>query len=810
MREKLFLLFCLMLPLMTMMAHDEDKYFADFYVSPVGNDSWSGKLAQPNAAKTDGPFATVHRAKDAVRLIKNGLYRDIFVMIRGGEYNLKTTETFTAEDGHYDAYKVRYMAYPGEHPVFNSDIEIMGWKLAENVAGLPDNAKGKVYVADMPKLPSGKDRFYTLYENGRMMTRAHSAGLEPTKSVRNGGDGGGVDWKNMLAADRTLLYFKQGDVKNWPHLDDIELFVQPSVGYVTNYLTLASVDEDKCEAHTTMPATYPMGKVDRHLFAMGSGSYRVENVIDFLDKPGAWVLDTHERKVYFWPSEGKPGKVTVPGLVQYFLVDGHERGEIARNIAFVGLTFTRADRDLVTMHDTGLQHEWDMWDKCNAMLRFRDVEYCEVDGCRFTNSGSAAVRFDLHAQSNVVKNNLIDYVGGTGILLCGYGPGKLNENKCNRILNNQIHHCGMLYYQSNGIMVWQSGENIIRNNKIHNLPYDAIVLSGSRPMYFNMKGTNREMEGSLRRNEIAPEAQYQETNTTQQVIDHYYKVAPYSMTRNNLVEDNDIFCTMETMFDGNAIYLSDVGFGNVVHRNYIHHLHGKGMQQGIRTDAFIKQTTISQNIIYNCNGGGINVKLFENNVYNNIVADIRDIVYEKSDGKTVNMFIGYMSLLDVYDRKVMPVHTHLQVMHNIFYKTNPDDPFYRESIVNGKKMQVKLEQTDIDDNLYYDVRAKDKGKSELEYYRSRGVDSASVAADPLFVDIHHGDFRLKKNSPAYKIGFKDIDTGQIGQTNEFPAEYARIVKQQLGTGYDHFDCLEKLCRPTKKATSNEFKATIGI
>jgi hypothetical protein len=158
----------------------------------------------------------------------------------------------------------------------------------------------------------------------------------------------------------------------------------------------------------------------------------------------------------------------------------------------------------------------------------------------------------------------------------------------------------------------------------------------------------------------------------------------------------------------------------------------------------------------------------------------------------------------------MPVHTHLQVMHNIFYKTNPDDPFYRESIVNGKKMQVKLEQTDIDDNLYYDVRAKDKGKSELEYYRSRGVDSASVAADPLFVDIHHGDFRLKKNSPAYKMGFKDIDTGQIGQTNEFPAEYARIVKQQLGTGYDHFDCLEKLCRPTKKATSNEFKATIGI
>lgn len=166
------------------------------------------------------------------------------------------------------------------------------------------------------------------------------------------------------------------------------------------------------------------------------------------------------------------------------------------------------------------------WNKGKALLRFRDVEYCEVEGCRFTNSGSAGIRFDLHAQSNVIKNNLIDYIGGTGILICGYGPGELNVNKSNRILNTKL---------------------------------------------------------SFKKQVPA-------------MIDHYFKVAPYSLTRNSLVEDNDIFCTMQTMFDGNAIYLSDVGFGNKVHRNYIHHLYGKGMQLGIRTDAFIKQTTISHGI----------------------------------------------------------------------------------------------------------------------------------------------------------------------------------------------------------------------
>ena len=33
-----------------------------FYVAPNGNDAWSGRLAAPNADKTDGPFATLERA----------------------------------------------------------------------------------------------------------------------------------------------------------------------------------------------------------------------------------------------------------------------------------------------------------------------------------------------------------------------------------------------------------------------------------------------------------------------------------------------------------------------------------------------------------------------------------------------------------------------------------------------------------------------------------------------------------------------------------------------------------------------------
>ena len=47
-----------------------DPIQATFLVATDGNDEWSGKLPEPNAGRTDGPFATLRRARDAVRELK--------------------------------------------------------------------------------------------------------------------------------------------------------------------------------------------------------------------------------------------------------------------------------------------------------------------------------------------------------------------------------------------------------------------------------------------------------------------------------------------------------------------------------------------------------------------------------------------------------------------------------------------------------------------------------------------------------------------------------------------------------------------
>lgn len=62
-----------------------------------------------------------------------------------------------------------------------------------------------------------------------------------------------------------------------------------------------------------------------------------------------------------------------------------------------------------------------------------------------------------------------------------------------------------------------------------------------------------------------------------------------------------------------------------------------------------------------------------------------------------------------------------------------------------------------------DLRLEEaEAASEWEAWQMAGADTHSVVADPLFVDPEHGDFTLKPDSPALKLGFEPIPLGEIG------------------------------------------------
>lgn len=657
-------------------------------------------------------------ARDVVRTSGKSRSGNVVVLVRGGTYRLTKTIVFGLRDSGQNESTITYAAYPGETPVFSSGREISEWKqVTTALPGLPKEAIGKVRVADV----SG--RFRTLYDADGLLPRARSEGFIP----REGGT-------------RTELHFPAGRLKNWENITDVEVIVRPHHAWIVNILPLESVDEQKQIARTSVAATYAMNRLH---FLKDTDSCWVENTLEELDEPGEWVLNTKEGKLYLWPRSDTP--VLAPRLTELIRVEGEidkdgPTDTPVRNLCFRGLTFMHGERYQMAVDDAGLQHDWDMHDKANALVRLRGAETCTIERCRFAHSGSGAIRVDLHGRHNIVTGNMIENMGGAGILLCGYGPGTKDVNTHNIILNNHIHHVGRIYSHSPGIMVWQSGENRVANNLVHHTPYTGIIISGCMTDFFTRQG--RELGRTIRRPEIG------QLPKRPQLDD----VRPYLHTHDNAVEYNEIHHVMESLGDGNAIYIRGAGAGNVIRRNYIHHLVAPMlMQAAIRTDGGQRDTTIAENLIYKCTSQGIILKL-NNRCENNIVSDI------------ISPPRGYY--LAVREGPM----TGATIKRNIFYAPAGGCTFIDE-LPPGRgqttedrrgRQLAATKQAETDRNIYFCANDRDLGRQMLERQQRAGIDAHSLAVDPLFVDPDNGDFRLKPDSPALKLGFIPFDVSEAG------------------------------------------------
>ncbi len=699
-----------------------DEPAADFFVSTRGSNTWSGTLAEPNAQQTDGPFASLERARDAVRALGKKKFRNVLVMVRGGTYRLDKTLVFGQQDSGRRDFENTYAAYPGETPVFSGGRPVEGWKkVTTALPGLPEKAKGKVYVVDV----SGK--FKALFDSQGVLPRARSAAFFP-----------------LEGSSRNRLHCPEGLIQNWANVQDIEIVVRPHHAWIVNILPLKSVDVKQQIAHTTIDSTYVMNKLH---FLKETKNVWIENALEQLDQPGEWVLDSKAGKLYLWPREGSSeslSTVVAPGLTELIRVEGkiNKQGpgdKPVRNLVFRGLSFMHGDRYTVASDDAGLQHDWDFHDKANALVRFRGSEKCKIEQCRFAHSGSGAIRVDLYGQENEIVGNEIEDMGGAGVLLCGYGPGTKDVNRKNLVYNNHIHHVGRIYSHSPGIMVWQSGENRVANNLIHHTPYTAIIVSGCMTEFFKKRG--RELGRTIRRDEVGelPKGYG---------IDY---VRPFLHSHDNAIEYNEIHHAMEVLGDGNAVYIRGAGAGNVIRRNYIHHLVAPMiMQAAIRTDGGQMDTTIVENLIYKCTSQGILIKL-NTRCENNIVVDM------------IGPPRGYC--LSVREG---PLNGTIQ--RNVFYSTTEPCVFINElNPRRGKgtedrrgRMLAKAMDADTDRNVYFCAANEASGKEMLQKQRADGVDVNSVSEDPLFVDPSNGDFRFKPGSPALKLGIVPFDMSKVG------------------------------------------------
>lgn len=689
-----------------------------FYLSPEGSDE--------NPGTEEAPFLTLEKARHAVREARKDTHpTEIIVYLRGGRYEISQTEVFTLEDSGSQTLAVTYAAYPGETPLLSGGKEVMKWeKPAEAIPGLPEKAVGKVLVAEVD---SG---FKVLFDAEGILPRARSERFIV-------GEHGGRDRVPIPASH----------MKDWSNPAGMDVHVRPHHAWVLNILPVTALNFKQRTLYTSIDSSYVIRPLH---FLKDVPNCWVENAIEELDEEGEWVLDQKAGKLYLWPRNDTP--VYYPQVEEIIRLEGGidlngSTDTPLKNIHFRGLTFLHGDRYEIGKKETGLQHDWDIFDKGNALLRFRGTEQCSIKWCHFLHSGSGAIRVDLHGVKNEISENRINHIGGGGILLSGYGPGKKDVNRENRVYNNHIHHVGEIYWHSPGIMLWQSGKNKVQNNLIHHTGYTAIIISGFMEDFFRRGG--RELVRTVR---------WHEVGSKKEAPRSWEESLPYLHTRDNLIEGNEIHHVMEKMGDGNGIYIRGAGAGNIIRRNYLHHLITPMiMQAAIRTDGGQRGTLITENIIYKCMSQGALIKL-DNHFNNNIIAD----VISPPRGYYLSLREGPM--------------TGAEIQRNIFYSSGdfPVEDFINElpGKFKGKtedrrgRALARAIDTEMDYNLYYAERNPERAAETLKKHQEGGVEINSAIGDPMFKDLATGDFSLHPDSPALKLGFRQIQMENIGLQGE--------------------------------------------
>ena len=706
-----------------------------YYVAPDGSDQGAGD--------TETPFATIEKARDTIRMLSPEERRqNIRVILRGGTFRLRQPLVLETQDGAPLGLTVSYEAFPGETPILDSGAQITGWTKATSFPeGTPDAAKGKIWVADIPK---GVGRFYCLFDEEGFIDRARVAfETDPRLPMR-------IDGVRSRWLERDLLRFKSGPFRQWHNIDDIEIYKKPTRNWVCNYLQLSSVDLKAKTARTAVEGTYKLSdnparkrkSKDIEKQTVEGGGYLC-NVPEGLTRPGTWIADTVTGKIYLWPKSDNQlrQRIVAPTLSEYIRVEGNndERGSKdvpVRGVVFKGLTFKHNRRLMLRKDSRGIQHDWEMFDEGNAYIRLRGAENCMISQCAFVDGAGTGIRLDLYCQNNRIEDNKIDNLGHTGILLCGYGPGTKDVNRNNIITNNEISRVGRLWFHAMAIFVFQSGHNTISHNYIHDTSYDAIVVSGVRPRFFGWRFNDfpnfpqaypnlREIMRIMRWDEIGGKPP-----TFKGCLD-------FAHSRGNIIEYNEIEAAMAEGGDGNALYLSGT-FGNTFRYNMVHSTAaGPGM---FRNDD----------------------EQYESMFYGNILIGLSSGSYSGAMLKHVNTFENNMILNwgshAVGCKNLDPTHEDPDklsvVSRNIFMHPGTNSIFYKEvDLLSG------------DGNIFYAAQNKAGAAEWLKKRQASGWDANSSTDDPMLEDLEHLNFRLKAVSPALQRGFRQIPFESIGLLN---------------------------------------------
>jgi hypothetical protein len=453
----------------------QDPAPVDFFVSPRGKDTWTGKLPEPG--DHDGPFATVARAREAVRALATTLDRPrpVRVVLRAGMYYLESPLEFGPEDSGFSNSPVVYAAAPGEKVTLSGGRRLQGGRWGE-VNGR------KAWLVEVPEVKAGTWRFRQLFVNGgrRPRTRLPKEGEYRIESLP------GYTGDFLRSPTRRFVYAAGNIVPDWRNLQDVEI-----VGitrWLDNRLPIEGVDAKSRTVSFDRPSLFALVSGDK------PGPYWVENVVEALDTSGQWYIDRSQGILCYLPrtEEKMPSaEIIAPRLSRVIRVVGRADAPV-HDLRFEGLAIAHTEWQPPADYASSLQAGIEV----PGAVLFDYAERCGVTGGAIEHIGNYGIEVGVGCSDLEISHNRITDIGAGAVRIGHFfswetdGSGRLTERGIRRkaamptgprsrritVADNEIANLGRFTPEAVGIFVGDNAECRIVHNHIHDLFYSGISV----------------------------------------------------------------------------------------------------------------------------------------------------------------------------------------------------------------------------------------------------------------------------------------------------------------------------------------------